>query len=190
MKARNRGFTLVEVVIAMLLTAIIVTGVFSLALTIRSGNKRTDRSLIADQYARQLTSMLKSYITADCSANTVSMAPKTAAGNHSWSLTGVEGPGGIISDSCASCYALKSGYHVLSNFIPASTSEALTSNAPYNAKICYDVDYGGDCSTDPTVRSNLATCSDSAVSATPCESANPSQPPSVCVNVNWNTPAP
>ncbi len=198
-KIKNGGFTLVEVVIAMLLTAIIVSGVFSLALTIRSGNVQTDRKLIADQYARQLTSMLKSYVTADCTGNpaTTAMAPLNASGVHSWSLSNVEGPGGLISDSCgASCYALESGYHVLTNFIPPAASNAeLNSGSPYNAKICYNVDYGGDCSTDPTIQNNLATCSDAAVGGTtPCTNppgyATAPAPPSVCVNAYWNEPAP
>ncbi|HVA66240.1 MAG TPA: prepilin-type N-terminal cleavage/methylation domain-containing protein [Elusimicrobiota bacterium] len=185
MKTKNRGFTLVEVVIAMLLTAIIVTGVFSLALTIRAGNVHTDRKLIADQYARQLSSVLKSYVTADCSASTVSMAPKTAAGGHSWSLTGVASPGGVISDSCGGCYALAPGHHVLTNFLPSTAGAGLplAESSPYNGRICYDVNYSGACTPD-------ATCTNTAAGAPSCQSATAAGPPSVCIDVYWNEPTP
>ncbi|MHB2025275.1 MAG: PilW family protein [Elusimicrobiota bacterium] len=173
----NRGgYTLVEVIIALLLTAVIVSAVFSLALTIKAGHVKIDRHLMAQQSSRELTSVLKSYVTADCSAATIN---GISAPNGSWSLTGIPGVhSNPVSDSCGSCYALAPGHHVLSNYIPSRLSQA-----PYNGKICYDVNYAGACSIDPT-------CTNTSVAAAPCQSASPAGPPSVCVNVYWVEPKP
>lgn len=110
MKTRSRrGGALVEVVIATLLLAITVTGVFAALLTAgtQSGSlvEREDASLHIDR----LLDELRNYVTSDTTP-TVD-APGTPAGaQRTWSLPG---------DSCA-CWALQEGAHDVSARLPAA----------------------------------------------------------------------
>lgn len=149
MRVQN-GYTLIEVVISMLLTAVMVSSVMSVALTAKRGEARNERKLVANQASRQLTASLKNYVTADSATTTIS-GPGT--GTNKWGMTSAAGSGQVKDDcgsgvSCAanSCYALQAGSHTLCGFLP-SWFEA----APYSAKIIYFVSYPGGASSPPQV---------------------------------------
>lgn len=125
----------------MLLTAIITSSVFSVALTTKRNSGRGLRKLIADQAARQLSEQLKNYVTGS-SVNIMAGLSGPGAGTNKWSMdgaaTGVADNGSTescISDNCADCYALLAGSHTIcGTYLPAWFVAA-----PYNAKIIYFV---------------------------------------------------
>ncbi|PIR16570.1 MAG: hypothetical protein COV48_09640 [Elusimicrobia bacterium CG11_big_fil_rev_8_21_14_0_20_64_6] len=156
----ENGYTLVEVMVAMLLTSIMVTSVFSVALTVKTGGSKGERKMKAATGARLVASQLKNFVTGDPSS-TVMAGPGT--GTNKWSMTG-----GGVTDAClctscsANCYALMPGSHTLSGVLPA-TFEA----APYNAKVVYFV----------------------TVTDTISDGVNPARPiPSVSITTTWDEP--
>ncbi|MDO8756830.1 MAG: type II secretion system protein, partial [Elusimicrobiota bacterium] len=100
------GFTLVEVMVAMLLTSIMVTSVFSVALSAKTGGNKGESKVKASAGARQVAALLKNYVTAETgiASTTLIKGPCVGATNN-WSIT----CNGIV-DSCpgggSSCYAL------------------------------------------------------------------------------------
>ena len=122
------GYTLIEVVVSLLLTAVLVSSILSVTLSSKKGSGKAERKLIANQLSRDLTSRLKAYVTAD---PTTAIIPGPGTGANSWSMTS-----GSIVDSCGNCYALSPGSHTLGNFLPAWFAAA-----PYNAQATYFVDY-------------------------------------------------
>lgn len=118
--------------VAMLLTSIMVTSVFSVALTVKTGGSKGERKIKAAAGARQIAAQLKNFVTGDPS-NTV--IPGPGGGSNSWSMTGNGITDACTCPSCtANCYALAAGSHSLTGVLPA-TFEA----APYNAKVMYFV---------------------------------------------------
>ena len=148
------GYTLVEVVVAMLITAVIVTSVFSAAVTAKSGTGKNDRRLLASQAARNLSATLKLYVTGCscdfttgvCDAASCADIPGPNPGNaaNAFSLTDdTKTP--PIHDSCdsscsggANCYALKLGAHCVTGLLPGWFEAA-----PYNARVRYTVTQSG-----------------------------------------------
>ncbi len=134
--AAEGGYTLVEVMVAMLLTSIMVTSVFSVALTVKTGGSKGESKIKAGAMARQVSAMLKSYVTAETGTASTS-APNIpgpgTGGVNNWSITG----NGIV-DNCpgggTSCYALAQGTHTLSGVNP--TFEG----APWFGQVSYFVD--------------------------------------------------
>ena len=123
----ERGYTLVEIVVAVMLTAIMVASMMSLVLSSKRGSVKSDHRMIANEACRQLAAMLKGYVTADSAQSTIAGPASTTAGAASWKLPG---------DSSA--YALTCGAHVVNN----ATSGILPlwfAAAPYNAAISYTV---------------------------------------------------
>ena len=119
------GYTLIEVVISILLTAIIVASVMSVALSSKSSSVKSDRKIIANEASRALTAMLKGYVTADYNQSAV-RGPGTGAGG--WKLPGDSSP-----------YALDCGAHNnITGILPAWFA-----GAPYNATISYNVSNSG-----------------------------------------------
>ena len=111
---KKNGYTLVEVVVAMLLTSIMVTSVFSVALTTKTVTKKGSRKLIAVQTARQLTGMLKNYVTGDFTTAGLD-GPGPGTGPNSWSLDSLVG---VNDTSCVNCYALTTGLHTVTGILP------------------------------------------------------------------------
>lgn len=108
---RDAGYTLVEVMVAMLLTTIMVTSVFSVALTVKTGGNKGESKIKAAAGARMVAALLKNYVTGDPASAVI---PGPGTGANSWSMTG----NGIV-DACgcpsctANCYALAHGTHSL-----------------------------------------------------------------------------
>lgn len=94
------GFTLIEVMIGMLLIALMVGPLFSVALTARQSKPRVEQKTAAAVAGSRLLERLKLYVTADTSA-VPGPAPGTSP--NGWGLPG---------DSC-NCYALAPGTHQL-----------------------------------------------------------------------------
>lgn len=140
---RTGGYTLVEVVVAILLTGIMTVSVFSAALTSKASTGKSDRTLIASQAARQLTSRLKSFVTPCCDplAGTCDVAvdcgsitgPNTSRGGAArWYF---QSPGGSpIGDEAGDVYALTQGQHVITGLLPSWFE-----SSPYGARVIYDV---------------------------------------------------
>lgn len=153
------GYTMVEVMVAMLLTSIMVTSVFSVALTVKTGGSKGERKIKAAAGARQIAAQLKNYVTGD-PANTV--IPGPGAGTNSWSMTS-----GTVTDDCActscaaNCYALAAGSHTLTGVLPASFEAS-----PYNARVIYFI------STTDTISDGV----------------NTRPVPSVSITTTWNEP--
>jgi prepilin-type N-terminal cleavage/methylation domain-containing protein len=160
---RPAGYTLVEVVVAMLISAIMVTAMFGVAISQKVGTTSADHRLLADQAMRQVSSQLRGYVTGcGCSAAsgtcaapgcTMIAGPNAAngAGVASWSYnapsagivdnwtSGGACPAAVLG-SCPgtgsgnSVWALANGAHVLSGVLPAWFEAA-----PYCARACYVV---------------------------------------------------
>lgn len=119
----------------MLLTSIMVTSVFSVALTVKTGGSKGERKVKAAAGARQISAILKNFVTGD-PTNTTIPGPN-ASGTNKWSLDGMPGAGVAVTiddTSCTNCYALTAGSHTLTGVLPA-TFEA----APFNARVIYFV---------------------------------------------------
>lgn len=113
----------------MLLTSIMVTSVFSVALTVKTGGSKGERKIKAAAGARQIAAALKNYVTGD-PTNTMILGPGQGAGAASWSMDT-----GTINDlSCAGCYALTAGTHTLTGVLPQSFEDP-----PFNARVIYFV---------------------------------------------------
>jgi prepilin-type N-terminal cleavage/methylation domain-containing protein len=140
----RRGYTLVEVVIAMLISSIMVTAMFGVALSQKVGTTQGDHRLYADQAIRQVSSQLRAYVTGcGCSAATGScsssgipndctmiLGPNTAnAGPATWFFNSPS-----VTDSMGNVWALTNGTHVLTGVLPAWFEAA-----PYNARVSYVV---------------------------------------------------
>lgn len=154
------GFTLVEIVISVLLTAVMAAAVLSIALTATRGSGRSDRKTMCAQLTRQVSGQLKNFVTAYYDYNTLAWngtrpvpAPNGATGTTDWAWAAYTGAdGAAISDSLGG-YALaataagcnppaadkatdiSNGCHVLTNGIVPAWFQA----APYNAYVAYSV---------------------------------------------------
>lgn len=128
------GYTLVEVVVAILLTSVMVTSIFSVALTVKTGGNKGDRKIRATAGARLITTQLRNYVTGD-PLTVLVPGPNASNGANRWSINGAPGYNGVgIIDSQGNAYALAPNSHTLTNVLPA-TFEA----APFNARVIYFV---------------------------------------------------
>lgn len=114
----NRGSTLAEVVVAVLIVAMMAGPIMSVALTSTMSSGRGARRVQAASDLRRVSEHLKAYVTADRS-----VAPGPGVGPDGWALPG---------DS-SGLGALEPGHHELA---PARWAPDL---APYKGTISYDV---------------------------------------------------
>ncbi len=137
MKRRN-GYTLVEVLISMMLTAVMVGAVFSVAITGQQSGNKVDRHVIANQYSRHLSEALAAYVVDANSYTTANNAliagpASTTPGTASWAINGTLGEDGrSVVDSMGAVWALTPGNHILTGYLPLWFE-----GAPYNATISY-----------------------------------------------------
>jgi len=147
----NAGFSLVEVMVAMLIGAVMVTAVLGVSVTAKTGGAKAQHRQMFDQGIAQLSAELKQYVTAcgcwktgggvTCTTPSVPatncttvLGPNTNnAGAATWYLNGAAGAAGNISDSQGNVWALACGVHTIRGIVP--TLEA----APYNGAISYNV---------------------------------------------------
>ncbi len=136
-----RGTTLVEVLVAILLVAMVTLSVFSVTLTSKRLGGKAERKIAAANAAKRVLERLKNYISADPTAATASYAP-----GGDWGFRD-----GSMQDSCYPRYALDPGCvpHDVSSFLPAPLRLP-----PYNMRMIYTVtaDFPpGDPNFRPTV---------------------------------------
>lgn len=167
MKGRG-GFTLIEVVVSVLLTAVMVSAVFTVALSVKTGGGKADRKLLAGQAERALSATLKGYVTSDNTAtNTVIAGPNACArtgcgtpGPTSWNIH----TPGVQTDSLGDVYALTAApvgsEHVLT-CVAAPGADA----ACFVPKVLRDPPFNG------TIKYSVV-----------------GSPPQVIVTVNWTEP--
>lgn len=112
------GYTLVEVIIATMLVAMMTVPIMSLALTSRMSSGRLERRLAAANAIREISEKLKLYVTADRA-----LAAGPGEGLNGWSLPGDR----------SGLPALAAGRHQLSTEIWAPALQ------PYKGEISYEV---------------------------------------------------
>jgi type II secretory pathway pseudopilin PulG len=154
------GYTLVEVVVAMLISCVMVTAVMGVAITAKqSSGPKNFRQILANQAIAQLSGQLKGYVTGCgclCAQNGTCDATKCAdpalcAGgkglngpnsnntcNATWYLNGSVGAADpttgapqSIMDSQLNAWALASGPHTLSHVVPAIEAPPFSGNISY-----------------------------------------------------------
>jgi prepilin-type N-terminal cleavage/methylation domain-containing protein len=123
------GFTLVEVVIATLLLAVGVAGVFSVTLSARQQGKRHAGRDKINQYGRQLQEELKSYVT-----YTHSDTPNLPATSRGLPRGQKKHP----DDTCGEWALSTTCAHDVTSMLPEDLKRA-----PYNAKLTYTVKMEG-----------------------------------------------
>jgi len=155
---RRSGFSLVEVMVAMLIGSVMVTAVLGVAVTATQGSAHSSHRQAFNQGIAQISGELKNYVTAcgcikttgACPAGPCTMiqGPNASNGTNRWSLNQAPGPGpgGTITDSLGNVWALTCGTHVLSGIVPSME------NATYGGSISYTVSWpvGGCNATVPT----------------------------------------
>ena len=156
----SAGYSLVEVVVAMLISCIMVTAVMSVAITAKQGGAKAMHRMMFDQGMAQLSAEVKEYVTAcgcnACTGNCPSPAcadpgiqgPNTNNGGAAqWYIDGAPGAGatGKLSDSQGPVWALASGTHKITGLFPTSPASAALEAAPYGGFIKYDVTWPAGC---------------------------------------------
>jgi prepilin-type N-terminal cleavage/methylation domain-containing protein len=134
----SRGYTLVEVVVSMLLMSIMVSSVFSLALSARQSGGKSDRRMEASQAAKQMTGLLRNYVTGD-PATTLIDGPNAKNPANRWSLSdSTVSPPIVETCTAGACvpagYALAPGSHTVTGVLPGWFA-----GPPYNAELKYYV---------------------------------------------------
>jgi prepilin-type N-terminal cleavage/methylation domain-containing protein len=147
MSKGERGYTLAEVMISMLLMAVVVGAAFKMAITSQGSTGIADRRIVANQYGRHLSEVLATYTLPPTIASgldpTQLQGPNqiatTAPSMAQWSLNGLIGDDGhtAVVDSMGG-WALAPGIHTVSNFLPAWFADP-----PYNAIISYCIPPAG-----------------------------------------------
>jgi type II secretory pathway pseudopilin PulG len=150
----SAGYSLVEVVVAMLIACVMVTAVMGVAVTSKQGSAKNMHRMMFDQGIAQLSSEVKQYVTAcGCRADTgVCPAPSCAdpgilgpntaggiTGVNQWYLAGAEGT--FVDAATApppagaprSIWALACGDHYITGVVPSLEAP------PYNGYIMYSV---------------------------------------------------
>lgn len=128
--------------VAVLLTSIMVTSVFSVALTSKQGGGKSDRKLLASQAAKRVTSLLRNFVTGcDCDATTGACSsasctvqgPTNRSGVASWYLND---PANDVIDSRGDVWALAAGVHTVTG---TGVLPQWFLDPPYNGRIVYTV---------------------------------------------------
>lgn len=159
------GYSLVEVVVAMLISCIMVTAVMGVAVTSKQGSAKTMHRMLFNQGIAQLSAEVKQYVTGcgcikstgACPAPqcTTILGPNTNnAGVATWYLNGAPGPGatGRLIDSQGPVWALACGVHTITGVFPTAPASAALEAPPYNGTIQYTVSYpiGGCTASAPS----------------------------------------
>ena len=143
---RGKGFTLVEVVVAMLVMATAAFGIMGVLLSARKTQASSDRRQVANFYAQLLRETLKEYVIAYPSSGTPVSGDLTTLRttiNGSWfcpssNTTCEKLPG----DGCSWALDASCNPHTADSLLPAWFSGA--SGSIYNGHMTYTVTAGAD----------------------------------------------
>lgn len=137
------GFSLVETLIAVLLISVVVTSVFSLALTSKTMAIKSNRRAAALLYSRQVIEKIKAYVTGDSSTD----AALAAGAPADWHIPQDLCNSGEANCSKANCYALEECKHDLTPMLPVDCGPdvGFCSGSPVNGKLTYTVSNVGVC---------------------------------------------
>jgi prepilin-type N-terminal cleavage/methylation domain-containing protein len=122
----SSGYTLVEVTVAMLILAMVASGVFSVILTTRTTQVRSDRTELAILYQRTLDDALANYIGVDVDSTLACSRCGASCSNL--------GCPRFTGDSCGSNVFSTGCTHNADILLPAWFKAA-----PFSAKLCYMV---------------------------------------------------
>ena len=160
------GFTLIEVMVATMITAALAVALVNVALTTKTTSVMLDRKVLAGQATKALQSALKAYVTGDplsvksglCGPNTYNGAP-LACNTNMWCLTNAVQVDTTQPGGANACYALNPGTHTIYCNASGEDSRCVLPWAlrqpPYNGYVVYTVT---------------------------------GSPPKVTINVNWTEP--
>lgn len=181
------GYTLIEVVVALLVSAIIATAVMSVALTAKMNggqNGKNDRREIAGQAVKNVSAALRNFVSGCCDVYSGCVigsglpysclpirGPNLLGAYGGWTFDGYPLAAGPVGDpGFAGRYALLASAtpHNLTNVLPSWFT-----SAPYNAQLSYTVNPGGVGYTLP------------AAATYPTNKFMPQ----VSIQVNWTEPA-
>ncbi|MFI5360459.1 MAG: prepilin-type N-terminal cleavage/methylation domain-containing protein [Elusimicrobiota bacterium] len=163
------GYTLVEVMIAMLISAVMVTAVMGAAMTASQSGGTAMHKLLFNQVTAQLSAQVKGYVTAcgclkstgfcpspQCADPGIN-GPNTAnAGAAQWYMNGADGniidsasaPNNGVAGAPQDVWALSCGTHHFITHNPPTTLEA----PPYDGYVEYWVTFPGGCT--PNIPAN------------------------------------
>jgi prepilin-type N-terminal cleavage/methylation domain-containing protein len=163
----SAGFTLVELIVAMLISCTMITAVMGVAVTSKQGGGKAMRHTLFNQGIAQLSAEIKQYVTAcGCTkaAGSTCPAPQcttilgpniNVGGVNTWNINGAAGAivGIPITDAAVyggggrATWALSCGNHVLTGVMNGSTPSLEA--PPYNGSITYNVSYPSGCAGLP-----------------------------------------
>lgn len=115
----RKGFTLIEIVVASIILAMVVVTCATLLISTFSSFPKEKSKYLASQEANSLKEELKNYVTDDLSITA------NAPGNPPWHLPD--------DASCSDCWALAEGNHEVTARLPAEV------RATYGATMSYSV---------------------------------------------------
>jgi len=136
MKVR-RGYTIVEVVVAMLISAVMITAIFSVALSSKRSGMMADSKMIASSSSQSVAKLLANYMTANWT-QTVVPGPNTR-GTNTWSLDGLD----YTDVGRAGAWALAPGSHIITGKSNGTDPEGLFPRirGAYGGTLTYDVQW-------------------------------------------------
>jgi prepilin-type N-terminal cleavage/methylation domain-containing protein len=154
MKGR-KGYTLTEVVVAMLLSAVMITSVFTVALSNRQSGLNLDQRLAGGGAAQAVVGILGNYMTADPTQSMVAgptclpgPPPACNPGPNSWSLTGNYYSDYYNGTAGSTAWALAPGSHTITGN-PTNNPGGLLPSDP-TGQVIYFVSWTpASCSTPP-----------------------------------------
>lgn len=142
-----------------MLSAIMLSAMFSIALSAKRSGGKAERQLIATHAAKSLLGTLKNYVSADTST---ALGPnKLNAGPDTWSINTPAAVPPIV-DSLGNVWALQPGCHTLTGYLDGFEPGWFIS-PPYTATIAYCV-------------------------TTPIDDLLAGRTPNIQVTLDWNEP--
>lgn len=183
MKARG-GYTLVEVIVAMLLAAVMITAIFTVALSNKRSSQVQDNKHMAQVSAHGFIKVLSAYVTADWQQSAVA-APNQIKGPNSlnagmatWNLHS----SAIEDVTQGAVWALMPGSHTIRGFAAGSDPEGFLARLrgpPYNGTLTYCVQWIGCAQCSNNTNCSPGTC-------TP--PLGPTCQPQISVEAKWTQP--